>query len=698
MLDYFNSIDPLPLTGHAIEALAIIKDRINNDNEMVAERILPAELFTNPSKSGVRKAMTKLLSDRISEADRQQRVGEAALKKWLVSSNTKRSFMYFSKQALLRIAAVEFRIQLPSTLSIDRMIARLSEIVLQHDQDNTSTEVSNEEGRENAVQNAPTRNNDEVSIIQAVTKAILMRSFMKPLKGAQREHCKMGHKLELPIGNDFMKDLNENEMFPGFKIISLHAAGLVGKKDHPWAKDSIDFIAAVEDSSTFDIELWGIEIKSRQTSNTINLEKEHLNQLGRRKYEKVEAKEAARHIRMRSERFQVLHHAYVYGFKRVALVIGNRGGKVISGTIIQFQYNLIEAYGKVIEKLKDETLSWAYFNFGDDDSIKSLQIPREIIEIADEIPTINGAEALYETFKLWRRMFHNPSRLPMPILKMLIPTAHAKWNSCKGGSDTITKLIDDCIVIPPKQHTNNQSAVIGRCISNLTATILRLYQITSSKKDLSSAHPSICHYRNAASQRCTFQSICRKLYRVCKSKIEVIESLNGQEDLRQEMQQQRARRKRYRNSTVPDLMTFAPKQTFKTPRKSMQRQIENKTIPTPIIERSLECTGFPFELVNPDEGNPKFQGKNMDPRRTCVRCGGKTKWYCIKCKKFLCISYKGTKFKSEELYYTVEKESKDEKSRNITKIWGKSCFHMCHPAMQNAIQGIKTCQPCNNQH
>ena len=40
----------------------------------------------------------------------------------------------------------------------------------------------------------------------------------------------MGHKLELPIGLDWMRDVNKKKLFPGFNVISLHKVGLVGKK------------------------------------------------------------------------------------------------------------------------------------------------------------------------------------------------------------------------------------------------------------------------------------------------------------------------------------------------------------------------------------------------------------------------------------------------------------------------------------
>ena len=103
---------------------------------------------------------------------------------------------------------------------------------------------------------------------------MLEKSFMKPLKGGgAREHCRIGHKLELPIAKDWMCDVNEkNVLGADLRVVSLHKVGLVSKVNCPWAKNIIDFLACVLNDG--DIELWGIEInKSRQTNTTVCKEK-----------------------------------------------------------------------------------------------------------------------------------------------------------------------------------------------------------------------------------------------------------------------------------------------------------------------------------------------------------------------------------------------------------------------------------------
>ena len=556
MIEYFQSISCTSTTGGDMisssssadrqEALAIILDRINHDvstqGETTGISAGPADLFSR-SKSKIRKEILDLISGRIPPEKRLARFGEASLKKWLTSTNTYRSYMFFSKQAMIDIAASRGGIRLTTALSVDKMVAKLVEIIPpppssaerghqeggqsgqvatgqeevggegteQHGrrvlagaslQDNNRPQQHNQR-RETRTTSTSTElddeNEDVMTISKEIVKSILKKSFMKPLKGQARDYCRMGHKLELPIGLDWMKDVNEKKLLPGFKIISLHKVGLVGKKNHPWAKDSIDFIAFVYDEDSSSVELWGVEVKSRQTNSTISEEKEHTRKLRRGKYKHVDANLAHKFVRKPDERFQLLHHSHVYGFDRVALIVANNSAKVITGTVIEFNNTLHEKYGKVLERLKNIALPWAY----SDIDTALIVIPNDVITLSKQMPAINGKETLYGALKLWRKMFSDPSILPRPVIKRIIPTTHAQWNATKGGSDTVTKLVDDCFVSPPKVYTNFESVAFTRCISNIIASILKLYQTITSKDDLSTAYSTIQHYRNAASHRIT---------------------------------------------------------------------------------------------------------------------------------------------------------------------------------------------------
>lgn len=245
-------------------------------------------------------------------------------------------------------------------------------------------------------------------------------------------------------------------MFGHYKVISLHKVWLVSKKNVPWAKDSVDFLAFILNDAG-NVELWAVEIKSRQTVETVSKERELLRKLRRKKYELIDdANKALNHIPNHDERYQIFDHAYVYGVDKVALIVGERNGGVISGTVVNFDWDLQDCYGNVVDEIKKIALEWAY-----DESTKV--IPENIVTLSDEIATINEKEALYGSFKLWRCMFFSdPSVLPRTTLKRIIPTTHAKWNATKGGSDTITKIVDDCYVHPPRIYTNFETSAKKR--------------------------------------------------------------------------------------------------------------------------------------------------------------------------------------------------------------------------------------------
>ena len=233
LIGYFESIDSSEFTSPAEEeALALILERISDDRNSVAEEELIDELSLQSSLN-ICKAMLSILSGRIPEEKRQGRLGPAVLKRWVQETNEVRTYMFYSKPALIEVAAFSSAgIRLQSTFTFDIMIKKILE-ARQHRQ----------EEEENASSSPPTLINDEadtsdptprttrdITITQEIIKALLERSFMKLFKGAARDYCSMGHKLELPLAKDWMKDVNEKGLFPGYKIVSLHKVGAVGKK------------------------------------------------------------------------------------------------------------------------------------------------------------------------------------------------------------------------------------------------------------------------------------------------------------------------------------------------------------------------------------------------------------------------------------------------------------------------------------
>ena len=649
MIRYFELMDKSTFSSDKEEAMSIILDQLYH-GDAETNKTLPVNLF-GQSKSKIRKCIIQFLSHRIPETKRQKRLGDSVLKKWFLSLNRTRKYMFNSKDSLVEIGATLFGQRLDTRSSIDTLIKELlirerrqQEFGATDHQQQTrrtrgrhTTTTTPTSAPTNTPTPVPTVNSN--SITQEIIQKLLEKSFMKHLKGAAREHCQMGHKLELPIGNSWMNDVNIKSLFQGYKILSLHKVGLVSKKNEPWAKDSIDFVASVMKTDNSDLELWGVEIKSRQTNLTVSKERENMRKLHRKKYEEIGADKVEKYVLSSDERYQILHHAYVYGFDKVALIIGDKSGKVISGTIIEFPQELRDAYGRVIKEIKDIALLWAY------GSTSQVKIPNNVLQISENVSTINGKEALYGALKLWKVMFDDPSILPMPTLKRIIPTTHAQWNATKGGSDTITKIVDDCVLHPPKNYTNFESVAVGRCISNTLATILKLYQVTSSEEELN--YPSMQHFRNAASHRITYKKMLRMTYKIFTSEAKRLEQNNGK-DTSQEVtnsrnQQQgqcRIRFRQHQGLASAQEMDYAKPKTFYTPQKSQKKQVETGQLKVDqtVLDRRNTCTGCPVEVFCQEVGANK-----TDPRRRCYICKDKTKWRCVKCRFYFCMTTKTTK-------------------------------------------------------
>ena len=104
-----------------------------------------------------------------------------------------------------------------------------------------------------------------------------------------------------------------------------------------------------------------------------------------------------------------------------------------------------------------------------------------------------------------------------------------------------------------------------------------------------------------------------------------------------------------------------------------------------VAERTHNCTGFPYEVMSQDKDNT-----GEDPRRRCYLCDSKTRWKCIKCRFYFCMSCKPNNNRDELYYFNQEKENIDS-TEEATIIYGKSCFHIAHePAICNSLKDNQT--------
>jgi len=154
---------------------------------------------------------------------------------------------------------------------------------------------------------------------------------------------------------------------------------------------------------------------------------------------------------------------------------------------------LLEQYGIVLRYFYESALSWAYIP---DDN----PLPKEAINQALQQQKGIDLESFLGYFHLWRYI---STRLPLPIppVERIIPFVLSERNCIKGGSNTITKLLwlntYDPPCDTPQSHASARMILLGAVI------IHHVNHFVTAKDDLD-GYPSLKHFRNAASNRCSF--------------------------------------------------------------------------------------------------------------------------------------------------------------------------------------------------
>ena len=482
---------------------------------------------------------------------------------------------------------------------------------------------------------------------KATIKTILERSFQQRLKGESREYCSLGHALEMPILKAFDHEVvnaqNEGSWHPfnGLHISSGYSCGLVAKAGCPYAKDSVDFLITVGYDNEEVTDVWAMEVKSRVTVGRGLCETVFNTTSDRGIHERIDDSLVYKYLQFLDERYQCLHHCYVYDVNTVVHAVADRHPVILQSTIIDYSTDVKEAYGKVLEDIFDFSLSWAYH--------RNQTIPDLALKVADEDKkAINSADTLSSAVFLWRKMFvDNANNLPLPSLIRVIPSVHAYWNSVKGGSDTSTKLMDDCPIYVPHSAANLESMAVSRLLGLSFVTIHRLRQIISSR-DLKDNYGSLKHFRNAACKRFTFHHS----YLVCMDyflqKGAVNTGLLSSEDEDEGTRIIRPTRTKIAGK-VPTPVPFSYIETGKTPKKAVCRQITEGKADFQLVERWHNCPGQPVQVIE-DENNGSVANAS------CAMCAGRTSWYCVGCHAWFCLQKKKTG--SSNVMFRIGKDGK----------------------------------------
>ena len=429
---------------------------------------------------------------------------------------------------------------------------------------------------------------------------------------------------------------------PFVNIKGAYNAGLAAKKGAVYAKDSIDFVLLVENDissysfsgedtdsdsdsdsisshgrATSNLKAWGFEVKGRVTARTAADEENNIDDI-HSPHQRIKANTVHQHVVNVAERFQVMQHAYVYDLDTVVLAIGDSQSDLIRSTIIDFPKELRASFGKVLSDIKDLTLFWLY----DENSITNgiVAIPDDIKKLSDMVPGINGAETLQGTANLYVALSNLPR--PFPSYHRLIPAIYAFWNSVKGGSDTTTMLMDASNVKIPTPYVNTETVTVTHLTMLLLVVIHRLFQVTSSKKDLT-IYKSLRRYRKDSNERFSFQKSIMRIHTVFKRELNKLVNPRGTTPVSPSSPSSphpclalRDIRQRF-NGVSQEHIRFGTTLSAPTPKK-ISKKVSRGEADLEVAAMVKNCTGMPTKL-----------GEKSHQRRCdiCKRPG--TKWFCV---------------------------------------------------------------------
>ena len=461
-----------------------------------------------------------------------------------------------------------------------------------------------------------------------LVKRLLQSSFLPKLYGEGKEYCKRGHELEEPFAKALLEDSEKGLLDVDIK--EIYRCGMSRQRFQDtddssdedtqseeernermhlshMKKDSVDFVSIVcnkearshqsdDDSSDSEAEsqlqpgrIRILEMKARLTPTTVQEAKDALRaaQLEEgaehdQKYFKILAGSEKLRIYIPSshEAIQILHHALHYNADEVMLVIGDNSGRIIMGVTVVFPERLRLAYDNVLSAIGRFALMWAYkpdYNI-EEDSIVCRAIQSLGMDMAD----------FKVQLELWR-FFSTKMDLPVPDIARIVPLVIAVWNAYKGGSDSLTKLIDSVgFQVPVNQ---SQPVVVGRLLLMLMLTYFRSLQVCT-MKDFKS-YKSLRSCRRAASKRHTFPRTLREVGRALMKAANPAPSPGSALHLSLAglafRTEGRTTRKRARVEEVPSIVG---KITGSTPVRGVYNWYRGTGADSDVAERQRKCTGI----------------------------------------------------------------------------------------------------------
>ena len=505
---------------------------------------------------------------------------------------------------------------------------------------------------------------DDNHVRNAILNGIVSKAFLKGLEGKEKAAARLGHQNEPQYIKQYFQD-SKGGIVPGIKLVDIRRSGLARKQGKAYVCNTADDIAFEwqnlldddDDSYEFDrIRSHLVECKCRSGSGangTLNQAIEIQERVAELKGGRAGADIAAGsavYLRVSSddqdllnelipnssERVQILHHAYTYNRNTVAFLVGNPQGRILYRLIITFSRELLESYGQVMDFVYDQGLNVFYEDIIDNVPLKLIE---GILLSTPKLKSKFQLDDFMTSFLIWRELLpdrEGSPNFPIPPCNMLLPMEHSLWNTCKGGSDTVTRFTWNCMAILPVKMP--QTVVVARFFLLYATVYHRILQVVTMRKKIDVERDTIQSVRERNNKRFSFHQslnhISKGLLRMAGIGDKNAIGASNEADNKSPFEEKPAGRynadhaeKRYR---VDDSILGRLDETGVTPygRGKVKASLDHHSSYDEYKERLSNCQGFPMRNYVPVCVNGKIE-KFKTSGHTCDLCGTEeVTWIC----------------------------------------------------------------------
>lgn len=382
--------------------------------------------------------------------------------------------------------------------------------------------------------------------------------------------------------------------------------------------------------------------------------------------------------RARNEVFQLLHHAFVYGVDGVVLLVGTNRALMFA-VQVEFPLSLLASYKRLIDECWNRWFKGFYVpdikDFPTERVMKALEVrnkKRKRIKV--------DRHSFFTNYKLWRCLNVSVSagiKFPLPPMSMIVPFVNSFWNSTKGPSDTMTKLMDSCeenlgIRAP-------QAVAVARFLNIQAVAFHRINQVMTAR-DMS-IYSSLKSFRNAANSRFSLKRSMGIIIQLLKEEVDKETPpstvMNQEQQLACPSTPKRGVKTRSAVSVAP-VVWHRHTKTGCTPGKGRPKKSNNES-GVSNQSRSATCIG----LV------PLLSEKRM----RCRLCGSHTHFFCSWCKRPLCmtmpinIEKKIDRFmdkfdipEEKRPSHYLQLKEEDKQGKIYKQVAVNTCYHIGHKA------------------